>query len=172
MTARSSATDPVADNAVVTTPDREIVVRRMLDAPRELVFKVWTDPTHLPHWYGPRGFTTTIQQMDVRPGGEWRLVMRGPDGRDYRNRLVFSEVVPPERLVYRHVPEPGTEPTTHETTVTFVDRGGRTELTLRMRFDSNAVRDHVVATYNAAEGGKQTLGRLAGYLAQLGVPAR
>jgi len=167
MTAAAQSKPQSRDQAVATTPDREIIIRRTLDAPRELVFRVWTDPGHLPHWYGPNGFTTTIQEMSVRPGGEWRLVMHGPDGRDYRNRIVFDEVVPPERLVYRHVPEPGTEPATHLTIVTFEDRGGRTELTLRMVFDSNQTRDHIIRTYGAVEGGRQTVGRLADYLAQL-----
>ena len=157
----------IKDQAIALTPDREIVIKRTLDAPRELVFAVWTDPKHLPHWYGPNGFTTTIHEMNVTPGGVWRLTMRGPDGRDYHNTLVFSEVVKPERLVYRHVVEPGTEPATHQTTVTFVDRGGRTDLTLRMVFDSNEARDDVIKTYHALEGGKQTVGRLAEYLATL-----
>ena len=153
--------------AIATTPDREIVTTRLLDAPRELVFKVWTDPKHLPHWYGPNGFRTTIQEMDARPGGAWRLVMHGPDGRNYINSLVFDEVVPPERLVYHHVLEPGTERATHQTIVTFADRGGKTELTLRLVFDSNEVRDTIIKTYGALEGGKQTVNRLADYLAQL-----
>jgi len=172
MSAAAQTKPQPLDQAVATTPDREIVTTRLLDAPRELVFKVWTDPKHLPHWYGPNGFRTTIEEMDVRPGGEWRLVMHGPDGRDYRNRIVFSEVVPPERLVYRHVPEPGTEPVTHQTIVTFVDRGGKTELTLRLVFASNEARDYVIKTYNALEGGRQTVGRLADYLAQLGGSVR
>ena len=92
----------ILDQAVALTPDREIVIKRTLDAPRELVFAAWTDLKHLPHWYGPNGFTTTIHEMDLRPGGVWRLTMHGPDGRDYTSKIVFSEVVRPERLVYRH----------------------------------------------------------------------
>ena len=157
----------VLDQAIAATPDREIVITRTLDAPRELVFAVWTDPKHLPHWYGPNGFTTTIHEMDLRPGGIWRLTMRGPDGRDYRNTLMFSEVVRPERLVYRHVIEEGTEPATHQTIVTFAARGNKTDLTLRMVFESNEVRDSLNRIYNAIEGGKQTTGRLADYLATL-----
>lgn len=157
----------ILDQAIALTPDREIVVKRTLDAPRELVFAVWTDPKHLPHWYGPNGFTITIHEMDVRPGGIWRLTMHGPDGRDYYNNIVFSEVVWPERLVYRHVPAEGTEPVTHETTVTFAARGDKTDLTLRLVFDSNEVRDLAIKTYGAVEGGKQTVGRLADYLATL-----
>ena len=162
MSAAAQMKPQPPEQTVVTTPDREIVTMRLLDAPRELVFKVWTEP---PHWYGPNGFRTTIQEMDVRPGGVWRLVMHGPDGRDYRNHIVFDEVVPPERLVYRHVPEPGAEPATHQTVVTFADRGGKTELTLRLIFQSNAVRDHLNKIYGAVEGGRQTVSRLANYLA-------
>jgi uncharacterized protein YndB with AHSA1/START domain len=157
----------IQDQAIALTPDREIVIKRTLDAPRELVFAAWTDPKHLPHWYGPDGFTITIHEMDVRPGGVWRLTMHGPDGRDYYNNLVFSEIVPPERLVYRHVPDAKAEPVTHQTIVTFAARGNKTDLTLRLVFDSNEMRDVAVKTYRAVEGGKQTAGRLADYLAML-----
>lgn len=151
-------------NEALNTADREIVITRVFDAPRELVFEAWTNPKHVAQWWGPNGFTTTIQEMDVRPGGIWRLVMRGPDGTDYKNKIVFSEVVKPERLVYRHVPEAGTESTTHESTVTFVELGGKTEVTMRMLFASAAAREHIVKKYGAIEGGKQTLGRLGEYL--------
>jgi uncharacterized protein YndB with AHSA1/START domain len=157
----------ILDQAIALTPDREIVTRRTLDAPRELVFAAWTDPKHLPHWYGPDGFTITIHEMNVTPGGAWRLTMHGPDGRDYYNNIVFVEVVRPERLIYRHVPAEGTEPVTHRTTVTFEDRGGRTDLTLRLTFESNEARDHAIKVYGALEGGKQTVGRLAAHLATL-----
>jgi uncharacterized protein YndB with AHSA1/START domain len=89
-----------------STSDREIVATRVFDAPRELVFQMWTDPQHISNWYGPRGFTTTTHEMDVRPGGVWRHVMHGPDGTDYPNEIVYLEVVKPERLVYDHVSEP------------------------------------------------------------------
>src|SRR5271170_7435424 len=101
------------------TADREIRITRVFDAPPGVIFKLWTKPEHVARWWGPRGFTTTISEMDVRPGGTWRLVMRGPDGKDYRNRIVFLEVVKPERLVYKHEPEAGTEPGTHQSIVTF-----------------------------------------------------
>ena len=163
--ARTQAGPP--DQAIALTPDREIVIKRTLDAPRELVFAMWTDPRHLPHWYGPDGFTITIHEMDVRPGGVWRLTMHGPDGRDYYNNLVFDEIVPPERLVCRHVPGEGTEPVGHRTIVTFAARGNQTDLTLRLVFDTNEARDFAVRTYHAVEGGKQTTGRLADYIATL-----
>jgi uncharacterized protein YndB with AHSA1/START domain len=147
--------------------DRELVFTRVFDAPRELVFEAWTQPRRLEQWYGPRGFTTTVYEMDVRPGGIWRLVMRGPDGVDYKNRLVFIEVVKPERLVYKHDPEPGCEPANHHVTVTFADQGGKTALTMRMLFPSAAELDYVVKKYRAIEGGHQTLDRLAEQLIRL-----
>ena len=139
-----------------STADREIVITRIFDAPRELIFQVWTDPKHVEQWWGPRGFTTTIQEMDVRPGGIWRLVMRGPDGTDYKNKIVFLEVVKPERLVYKHEPEKGTEPSSHESTVTFESQGSpaaaKTKVTMRMVFASAAAREYIVKKYNAVEG--------------------
>ena len=84
------------------TDDREIVITRLLNAPPELAWQAMTEPRHVVHWWGPHGFTTTIQQMDVSPGGVWTLVMHGPDGTDYPNHSVFQEVVYPERLVYKH----------------------------------------------------------------------
>ena len=134
------------------TADRELVIKRVFDAPRELVFAVWTDPEHVAQWWGPNGFSTTIQEMDVRPDGIWRLVMHGPDGTDYKNKIVFLEVVKPERLVYKHEPEEGTEPVTFETTVTFADRGDKTEITLRMLFPSAAIFKQVEKKYGAIEG--------------------
>jgi uncharacterized protein YndB with AHSA1/START domain len=145
--------------------DREIVITREFDASRETVFEAWTNPEQLVQWWGPRGFTTTVHEMDVRPGGVWRLTMRGPDGRDYRNRIVFVEVVKPERLVYRHAPEEGSEPVSFETTVTFAAEGSKTKVTIRQLFPSGMARDHVVKTYHALEGAAQTLGRLAEHLA-------
>jgi len=92
------------------------------------------------------------------------MVMHGPDGRDYNNRIVFIEVARPKRLVYKHEPDKDSEPASHETTVTFAAQGDKTKVTLRMLFSSTAERDHIVKTYGAIEGGKQTLGRLAEYL--------
>lgn len=148
--------------------DRELVITRVFDAPRELVFEAWTNPEHLPHWWGPNGFRTTIHELNLQPGGDWRLTMRGPDGTDYRNHIVFVEIVRPERLVYRHEPEDGTEPVRFETTVLFTRLNGKTEVTLRMTFPSTAERGRVVAKYRADEGGRQTLARLAGYLPEMG----
>ncbi len=144
--------------------DRELVFTRVFDAPRELVFKVWTDPKHIVEWWGPRGFRTESLDMDVRPGGAWRLIMHGPDGRDYRNRIVYMEVVRPERLVYKHAGEEQDESVRFQVTVTFEDAGGKTKLTMRMLFETGAERDDVISRYEADKGGVQTLERLAEHL--------
>lgn len=161
MTA-AQASDPTA--ALSPTADREIVVTRVLDAPRELVFEAWTDPEHIGSWWGPRGFTTTTHEMDVRPGGVWRLTMHGPDGTDYPNYIVYREVVRPERLAYAHGSQPG-EPADFDVTVTFADEGGKTRITMRSLFPSAAARDFVVKEYGAIEGAHQTLDRLQEHLA-------
>lgn len=83
-----------------STADREIGTTRIFNAPRELVGKAWADPKHVALWWGPNGFTNTISEMSVKPGGTWRFVMHGPDGTDDPNKIVFLEVVKPERLVY------------------------------------------------------------------------
>ncbi len=142
--------------------DREITATRMFDAPRELVFKMWTDPDLVARWWGPNGFTSTIYEMDVRPGGVWRFVMRGPDGVDYQNKFVYEEIVKPERIVYSHVSGP-----LFHATVTFVDEGGKTRVTVRMLFESAKERENVVKKYGAIEGLNQNLDRLVGQLAKM-----
>jgi len=109
----------------------------------------------------------TIHEMDVKPGGVLRFVMHGPDGRDYANRIVYVEVARPGRLVYKHVPGPGDEPVRFDVTVTFEEQDGKTHLTMQMVFPSKVARDHIVKTYGAEEGAKQTLGRLAGYVTEM-----
>lgn len=151
--------------ASAAAADRELVLTRVFNAPAQLVFEAWTNPTHLPHWWGPHGFTTIIKEMDVRPGGVWRLVMRGPDGRNYHNRIVFIEVDRPRRLVYKHEPEPGSEPVAFDVTVRFdAEADNKTRVTLRMLFPTAENKEYVLKTYGAEEGGKQTLARLADYL--------
>ena len=147
--------------------EREILVTRVFDAPRELVFAVWTDPKHLAHWWGPDGFTTTTSAFDLRPGGVWRFVMHGPDGQDYQNRVTFDEIVRPERLVYHHGGGDDVEPVQFRTTVTFEDLGGRTRVTLRGVFPSLAERNRVIKEYGADKGLVQTLTRLGAHLATL-----
>jgi uncharacterized protein YndB with AHSA1/START domain len=147
-------------------PDRQIVTTRVLNAPRDLVFKMWTDPEHIVQWWGPKGFTTTTYSMDVRPGGVWRFVMHGPDGTDYQNQITYLEIVKPERLVYKHGGGEDVEPVNFETTVTFEEQGGKTRLTMRALFPSAEAREHVVKKYGAIEGASQTMDRLEQHLAK------
>jgi len=145
-----------------STADREISITRLFDAPRELVWKVWTDPKHIALWWGPRGFTNTIHSMDVRPGGEWRFIMHGPNGMDYPNKVFYREVKEPERLLYDHG-EPG-ELSHFQVTVTFEEVEGKTKLTMQMLFPTAELRNAVVEKYGAVEGLKQNMDKLAEYL--------
>lgn len=147
--------------------DREIRISRVFNAPRDLVWAAMTDPKQVVRWWGPVGFTTTIEEMDFRPGGTWRHVMHGPDGAKYPNRSVFKEIVPPERIVYTHGGAreggPGVRFTatwTFEALEPF-----KTRLTIHQVFPTGEMRDFVINEFGAVEGGKQTLGRLDAYLA-------
>jgi uncharacterized protein YndB with AHSA1/START domain len=154
--------------ATATPSDREILFTRVFDAPRELVWKAWTEREHVERWWGPHGFSTTTEVMDVKPGGMWVHTMHGPDGKNYPNKKVYREVVKPERLVYSHGGgRKGELQVDFETTVTLEQQGSKTKLTMRMLFASAEARDLVVKTYGAVEGGNQTLGRLAEFLPTL-----
>jgi uncharacterized protein YndB with AHSA1/START domain len=145
-----------------------IIAVRELDAPRELVFAVWTDPEHLAQWWGPIGFTTTTSAFEFTEGGVWRFVMHGPDGRDYQNRITFDEIKPPQRLRYHHGGADDVEAVQFRTTVTFEDLGrDRTRLTLHAVFPSAAERERVIKVYRADKGALETLSRLADHLAKL-----
>lgn len=155
----------VKSNLDLEQDPRSIIGTRVLDAPRELVFSVWTDPKHLAQWWGPNGFTTTTHTFDFRPGGVWRFVMHGPDGRDYQNRITFDEITPPERIVYRHSGGDDVEPVQFTQTVTFEDLGnGQTRLTWHGRFPSAEERARVIREYGADKGLVQTMARLADYV--------
>jgi len=154
-----------ATSSMAESKDRELVFTRVFNAPRELVWKAWTEPRHVSQWWGPRGFTTTIHEMDVRPGGVWRQTMHGPDGVDYPNESVFVEVVKPERISYTLAGGKKGEPSHElEQTWTFEAQGDKTKVTLRMLFPSAAAMEQIVKNYGAVEGATQTLDRLAEHL--------
>ena len=115
--------------------EREIEIVRVFDAPRELVYEAWTDPAHMTRWWGPKVFTNHSCELDVRPGGAWQIVMRSPDGVDYRCEGIYSEVVKPERLVFTNdaVDQHGNPLLKGFTTVSFAENGGKTTLTLKTR---------------------------------------
>ena len=142
--------------------DREIIITRVINAPRELVWDAMTKPEHIVHWWGPNGFTTTIEQMDVRVGGTWKHIMHGPDGTDYPNESTFTTIVRPERIVYAHTGGRKGAPTISkefEWLFEVIDEG-KTRVTIHQIYGSAAERDKVVKEYGAIEGGKQTLARL------------
>jgi uncharacterized protein YndB with AHSA1/START domain len=167
----------------MTASDSDFVSTRLFDAPRELVFKAWTDPKHMARWWGPHHFTNPVCELDVRPGGKWRIVMRGPDGSLHPANGVYREVVPPERLVmtmnhselsdeWHDRVNPNRDKTAGKpalealTTVTFEDQGGKTKLTVRMRFESAAVRDALLKI-GMTEGWSQSMERLKEVLAKI-----
>lgn len=111
--------------------DREIISRRVLKTPRDLVFKAWTDPMYLALWWGPKDFRNTFHQFDLKPGGTWAFIMHGPDGTDYPNKSIFVEIVPKERIVFDHV-----SGHRFRVTATFEEQGEETTLLFHMLFDS------------------------------------
>lgn len=127
ISANSQAADP-----------REIVSGRVIDAPREKVFKAFADPTHLARWWGPSGFSNTFEEFNFRPGGTWRFTMHGPDGTDYPNRSVFLDIQEPARIVLEHE-----SPPIFRMTITLADEGGKTRIGWRMLFESAALRDRL-----------------------------
>jgi uncharacterized protein YndB with AHSA1/START domain len=120
-----------------------VIVTRMLDAPRSLVWEAITDPKHVAHWYGGPGFTNPVCEMDVKPGGIWRHVMQAPNGAQFTINSVFLEVVEPERLVWKTIKDENRKPPppTAVNTVTLEEQGAQTKWTLVARFDSMSDRD-------------------------------
>jgi len=141
--------------AIETKPlaEREVTITRVLHAPRALVFAAWTEPKHLAQWWGPKGFTNPVCEIDVRIGGALRIHMRGPDGSIYPMKGEFREILPPERLAFTNIAldEAGTAILEGFTTVTFADDGGKTRLTLHTR--ARAVVDKAAAYLQGMEMG-------------------
>ena len=149
------------------TVDREIVISRVISAPRELVFEAFTEIRHLSRWWGPEGFTTTTRAFEFRVGGEWEFVMHGPDGTDYQEWISWNEIAPPERIALRHGQFRG-DPDAFESLITFApDGGGETRIEMRTVFPTKELRDEAVEKYHAIEGGRQTLSNLAAYVAEI-----
>lgn len=135
----------------LTTPtDREIITERVFDAPREHVFATYTDPELIPQWWGPRRMTTTVEEMDVRPGGGWRFVMRDPDGGEIGFKGIYREVVLPERIVQTFEWD-GMPGHVIIETATFEELDGRTKVTTTSLFHTTEERDGMLAS--GMEGG-------------------
>lgn len=144
------------------TKDRELLITRVLNAPIDLVWEAWTKPEHIAKWWGPNGFTNTITTMDIKPGGEWNLVMHGPDGTDYENQSIFKEVILHKKIVYQHV-----SPPCFTSTIEFEAQGEQTHLKWHMLFESHEQFIQVVKTFKADEGLKQNIEKLNNYLAKM-----
>ncbi len=148
-------------NLVTEPADRVLKIERVFDAPRDLVFKAWTEPEHMAKWFGPRGFNSTVVKSELRAGGAYRIHMKGPDGEHWMQG-VYHEVKPPERLVMTGSwADAQWNPTRPETTLTllFEDVGGQTKLTLH-----NAIFESVTARDMHNEGWTSSLDCLAEYL--------
>src|SRR3954452_10168552 len=145
------------------TADREIVISRIIDAPRELVFEVFTEVRHLSRWWGPEGFSTTTRSFEFREGGAWDFVMHGPDGTDFQEWITWREIVAPERIALLHG-ESRDDPNAFESALTFEPAGEQTRIVMRTVFPTKRLRDEAVENYHAIEGGEQTLRNLDAYV--------
>jgi uncharacterized protein YndB with AHSA1/START domain len=154
-------------SAEAATAEREIVISRVIDAPRELVFEAFTEVRHLAQWWGPEGFTTTTRAFEFRAGGEWVFVMHGPDGTDYSEWISWTKITAPERIELLHGEHRG-DPNAFESTLTFTLEGAATRIEMRTLFPTKELRDQAVEKYHAIEGGQQTLANLNAYVTGLG----
>ena len=152
--------------AQAPTADREIVISRVISAPRELVFEVFTEVRHLSQWWGPEGFTTTTRAFEFRVSGEWDFVMHGPDGTDYQEWIVWTEIAPPERIGLLHGESRG-DPNAFESVLTFAPDGAATRIEMRTVFPTKELCDEAVEKYHAIEGGQQTLSKLGAYVTEI-----
>jgi uncharacterized protein YndB with AHSA1/START domain len=146
--------------------DREIVVSRIIEGPRQLVFDAFTSAAHLGQWCAPKGGKITTNAFDFKPGGVWDATIQGPDGNTYPNHWTWQEIVPPERIVWLYGMGKN-DPHAVPTTLTLVDKGATTEVTMRILYGSKAERDEKVAKYYAAQGAKQSLAALAAHVATI-----
>lgn len=141
------------------TANREMRITKVLNAPIALVWEVWTQPEHIKHWYGPTGFTNTIDVMDFKEEGEWKFTMHGPDGVDYANRNVFKEIIHHQKIVFEHGPEPH-----FITTVLFESLGDKTEIHWTVLLDTEEIMKALIEAVNAKEAHKQNIVKLENYL--------
>jgi uncharacterized protein YndB with AHSA1/START domain len=156
-------TEEPAMSTITSLPDANtIFLSRTYDAPRTLVWETFTQPEHLKHWFGTGDYTTPIVNVDLRPGGEWRYTMRGPEGQEFEVLFIYREIVKPERLVYYEKLESGDA----VATVTFDEQDGKTTVNLSVRYPTPEDRDQQVAM-GFAEGVGAGLAQLTEYLKTL-----
>ena len=152
----------------VTLPsDREIRMTRVFDAPRSLVFEAWTRPEHVRHWWCIRDMTAPVCEIDLRPGGAWRIVLRKANGKEVRFKGVYREIVPPERLVYTECfDDPSIGSPECLTTVIFEEHEGKTKMTSTSLCDSEAARNAQLQS-GMEDGAREALDRLAERVASM-----
>ena len=143
--------------------DRELMVSRLIEGPRDVVFEAFTEVQHLSRWWGPDGFTTTTRTFEFSEGGVWEFTMHGPDGSEYPEWIQWMEIRPPEVIVLRHGEGPD-DPEQFSSTFIFEERTDGTRVTLRSEFKTKALRDRAAEEYGAIEGANQTLDSLAAYV--------
>ena len=143
----------------IDTTNREVVISQALSAPIEVVWKAWTNPNHIKNWWGPNGFTNTITKMDLVPGGVWSLVMHGPDGTDYDNESVFTEVIPHQKIAYNHI-------SGHEflATIEFEAKDNQTYMRWQMLFQTPEELTRIMNLYDIRQGLRENVERLVEYL--------
>jgi uncharacterized protein YndB with AHSA1/START domain len=147
--------------------DREIVLSRLIDARREVVFSAWSDPKHLPNWFGPAGFKTETKEIDIRVGGLWRFDLIAPDGQRWRSRMQFRRIEPPTLIEIDHGADSDDDPARFRTTITFDEQdNGKTVITMRQLHPTKAQRDAGIG-FGAVEYGCQTLEKLASHVETL-----
>ncbi len=160
----TSSTNPALDQWAL---DREIVLSRVIRARRDVVFSAWTDPQHLPKWFGPAGFEIETKEIDIRVGGLWRFDMIAPNGRRYTNRMQFRRIEPPTLIEFDHGADDNDDPGQFRTTITFDEQSdGKTVITLRQLHPTKAQRDAGIG-FGAVEYGYQTLEKLARHVESL-----
>lgn len=160
-----NAADRVGVTALTTPSDREVVITRVVDAPRKRVWDAWTKPQHVKQWLlGPEGWTMPVCEIDLRPGGKWHFVWRKSDGAEMEMTGVYREVVPPERLV--NTERWGSEWPETTNTLVFSEKGGKTTITLTILYPSKEARDAALKT-GMKEGMDVSYERLAEYLATM-----
>lgn len=146
-------------------PTRILQVERLIAAPVDLVFEMFTDARHLDAWWGPDGFRNETYELDFSVGGLWRYTMHGPDGKDWPNWIRYQDITPPIRIAYEHGGEMG-EAAHFDGVITFEPQGDRTRVTLTLIFPSPEARDATLE-FGAVEGGRQTLARLDTYAREI-----
>jgi len=144
-----------------------MVVKRTIEVTPALMWEAWTTPGQVVKWWGPSGFTSTIEEMDVRPGGLWKLTMHGPDGRDYPNKATYEEVKKPEKIVFRQHESRELDLAEWRQEISFDADGAHTTVTMISRFPSSEEMAKHLEKFSALEGAQQTLERLSEHLDKL-----